>query len=508
MPTEPPTSLRAALDFLKAQGELVTVDNEIDPIYEISGLQKACENGPAFLFEKIKGYHGVRDAGNIFSRRQRVAALFGETDPRKLKLRCMEAIKKPLPSRVVKEAPCQEVCITEGIDITATLPVLKHTEKDGARVIGGGIALLSGGYFSGGTHLSFNRMHFRGRDWASIALGPGSHMGDAAFISHRGQKLPVTINIGISPAATMVAAAEFLHTIVPEGSDELGFAGALQGKPVDIVPARTVDAYAIADAEWVIEGYIDLKRKTWETEEAEKLGRGGVAPLFPEWTGYMGRAYQQPVFQATALTHRKDKPIYHSILACSLETHIAGAGFREACYFELANRLRPHLVADVNILEDIAGWGSNIIFQVHKKGRADEGHHRNILLGALAASRGLRLAIAVDEDVNIYSPQDVLWAVASRANPATAIIRGAGGRIGEMLMPAERASASQEREEVRYEGGLAIDATVPVQTKWNFERARHPVDKVELSRWLTPEEIKNIQGMQGEYARWLAQTGR
>ncbi len=70
----------------------------------------------------------------------------------------------------------------------------------------------------------------------------------------------------------------------PTGEDEIGAAGALQGSPVEIVRAKTVDAYAIANAEWVIEGYIMPSERVWETEEAKRLGRQGETMLHPEWT--------------------------------------------------------------------------------------------------------------------------------------------------------------------------------------------------------------------------------
>ncbi len=71
------SSFRSPLEFLKQKGELLTVKGEVDPIYEIAGIEKSLENGPALLFENIKGYPDVRDAGNIMSREQRVADIFG-----------------------------------------------------------------------------------------------------------------------------------------------------------------------------------------------------------------------------------------------------------------------------------------------------------------------------------------------------------------------------------------------------------------------------------------------
>ena len=94
--------------------------------------------------------------------------------------------------------------------------------------------------------------------------------------------------------------------ILPYGCDELGVAGAAQGFPVRVVKARTVDAWAIADSEVVIEGYVDPRDRRFETAEAEADQTQGKHHFHPEWAGYMGKAYKAPTFHVTAVTMRKD----------------------------------------------------------------------------------------------------------------------------------------------------------------------------------------------------------
>ncbi len=502
------SSLRDTLAFLEGSGQLEKISAEVSPILEISGIEKSLENGPALLFENIKGYPGVRDLGNLFSRTDRVASMFGvETYP-EVKVKCLESLRHPLPPKEVQQAPCQEVVVTDKIDVMSTLPILLHTERDGGRIMGGGNTLITGKYFRGGSHVSFNRMNFRGKNWSSISFGSSSHLEWTAFIEHRSEKIPMTINIGTPPAVITAAASIFLHTIVPIGSDELGFAGALQETPVEIVKAKTQDAYAIAQSEWVLEGYVDTKERAWETDEAEKLGRIGVAPFFPEWTGYLGRAYRLLKFNVTAITHRKDRPIFYTPLANGFECDIASSLFREACFLELADRMRPGLVKDVNIIPGVAGCAGHVIFQVKKARRADEGHQRNLLSAALAAGQGTRIVVVVDEDVDIYSPEDVLWALTTRLNPSTGIVRVAAGGMGQALMPMERAGiALQASDEIRQEGGIGLDATVPFDGKWNFERSKHPVDKVDLRKFFSAEDLARMKAMQSQYARVMAKRG-
>ncbi|MBI4331175.1 MAG: UbiD family decarboxylase [Chloroflexi bacterium] len=501
------TSLRGTLDFLKKEGELLEINEVIDPIYEISGVQKVLENGPTILFNKIRGYPHARDVGNIFSRKDRPPKIFGFSNVTELRLACREALAHPLPPKVVKDAPSQEVVITKDIDVMGYLPITKYTERDGARIIGGNNTFLSGKWHGGGTHLSFNRLNFRWPAACSLAIGAGSHLESAAHLLHRGEQIPVTLNIGTPPACMMIAGAGFLHPLVPVGGDELGFAGRLQGKPVEIVKARTQDTYALAESEWVLEGYIDTKQKAWESDEAEKLGKEGVAPVFPEWTGYLGRAYRLLLFKCTAITHRKDRPIFFTPQANSFEGDMVGSAFREACFWEIADRIRPGLVTDVNIIEGVAGWGGNIVFQVRKRSRADEGYQRQILSAAQANAIGLRMAVAVDEDIDIYSADDVLWAITTRVNPRRDMIVGAGGGMGQVLMPMERIEMAQGNVQYSFEGGMAFDATVPFENKWNFERSKHPVDKVDLKKWVSEKDISRIKAQQSDYAKLMARKG-
>ena len=225
------TNMRGALEYLDSKGYVLHVTEEVDPIYEIAGIQKALDKGPILYFEKVKGYPDFVDIGNFFSRREPLADLFDVDDPKKLKFKFVDALSKPLPPTVVTEAPCQEVVITENIDVKAMLPIIKHTELDAGRIMGCGNQLLTDTYREGDTNISFNRIHFRGKDWASISTAQITHIGMVAFKTHRDKRIPITVNINPSPAVGMVAGAWMVRTIVPHGSDELGIAGAFQGAP-------------------------------------------------------------------------------------------------------------------------------------------------------------------------------------------------------------------------------------------------------------------------------------
>ncbi len=497
-------SLRDTLDFLNKEGEVITIGAEIDPVYEIAGVLKTCDNGPALLLENIKGYPGVRVAGNVYSRAERLAKLFGTGDYKGLKFKCWEAIKKPLPPREVSKAPCQEVVITRDIDVMGTLPIFKHTKKDGGRVLGGGVVCLRGEHCWGGSDVSYKRMHFRGKDWGTI-LARGGHIGEA-LVAHKGKKVPVTVNIGTPPAIVVTAAGGSVHTIIPQGSDELAIAGAIQGSPIEVTRAKTVEAYSIANSEWVLEGYIDTTQRVWETEEAEKIGGQQPTLFFPEWPGYVGTAMQVYKLQITAITHRQN-PIFLSHLTHTIEHDLILGLIKEACFYELTQRMYPGLVVDVNIPPAV-GVESMVVLQVKKRDSSDEGLQRNIINACLGADINLRLIVVVDEDVDIYSADDILWAIVSRVNSATDIVKGGDVRR-RTLQPIERVDQSGKplQETTITSGAIGMDATVPFGARQLLERTHYPVDDIDINRWLSEQQMSAIRAMQNDYARVLARTG-
>ncbi len=485
------SDLRKYTEFLKEKEEIFLVQKEVDPIYEVAGISKSWEGGPVVLFENIKGYPHARIITNIFPRRDLLAQLFDVSEYKQIKFALLEKLKKLIPPKVVDSGPCQEVVITENIDVLKVMPIIKHTEKDAGFILGGGNTFIYGP--DNATHIGFNRMNFRGKDWSSLSINLGTHV-EYHVLEARKEKttLPLTINIGTPPAVLFVAGAGFLTPISVE-SDELAIAGAIQGAPVEICKAKTVDAYSIANSEWVIEGYVDTSEKVWESKEAETLG-DDKTPFFPEYTGYMGRARQTYKFKVTAITHRKDKPILYAPLAHSFSAGNLVALLDEVILLQAADRICPGLVRDVNVLKGFCNGG--VVVQVKKRRRRDEGYQRNIIHALFTTLYNLQVVIAVDEDIDIYSAEDVWWAVTTRVDPLTDIItypsmRGADNFPLEKLVPQAMGTAAK----------LGIDATVPYPLRWKFELGKYP--EVDLTKWFTKEEITKGQNLQDEYAKIL-----
>ena len=513
MPAEELKSLRSTLEALKKDGLVLETDREVNPKLEMTAIQKLLDGSPPIIFNKVKGYANARLATNVMGSDKIIARMFGAKDRKELKFKIHESILQPLPPKIVDKAPCQEVVIDKNVDVWPVVPMIQHTPTDPGRTLGAGRTVASPKQFWGGWHIGYNRMNFREdlgwKDHSTFQISPGSHTDQIMTKYYKKEPIPFTINMGVPPAATMVAGSGFMYTILPRGCDELGIAGAIQGFPLEMVKCKTIDAYSIAEAEYVLEGYLDTTKRAWESPLAEKDQKQGVHPFHPEWSGYMGKAYRTFQFNVTAITHRKDRPIYDPLIVHGYDDHNIGVICREACFYELAERISPGFCVDTHIPMCIPDWGG-VIFQVKKRRVRDEGFPKNILAAALSCSLGARFAMVVDPDINIYSMDDLMWALATRVDAKEGITIVAPGGMGQTFQPAERSSAGAKewtQSNIKFSGAIGIDATVPYQYKEAFERASYPIDVVSLKDWFTDEQIEKARSFQEPYAKWFGESG-
>lgn len=481
------TSVRSLVQDLSERGRIVRSSHEIDPRFEVTGVLKALEGGPALLFDNIKGYPGQRIFCNPFSSNERVCSLFGAPDVRSLKQVGMAAIRRPIPARRVDVAPCQEVVVSGGdVDVLRSMPIPTYTETDPGRILGG-VVLLAGDDI--GSCISYKRMHFQGGNWASLAFIPGSHFEHWVLDRRRaGKNLALTVNISPPPAVMAIAAGGGIPAVVPAGSDELAMAGGLQGSAVTVCKARTVDAMAIAEAEWVIEGYIDTRARVAESAQRAKDPEA-FAPFFPEWHGHEGEAETTYKFIVTGITRRRDDPIFDVWLAHSLQLPNLVRLVNDGPLLEYLDRLSPGLIRDVNALDSMKQMG--LVIQVKKRFRRDDATVRSLILAAFGLSMALRMVVVVDDDVDIYSADEILWAMSTRLDaqrnaivipePAHSI------RAGGPLKPVAR---------------IGLDLTGSKAEQQRYWRGEYPA--VDLSRWFTAEQIAAATSEQGEYAGLLA----
>jgi UbiD family decarboxylase len=509
------TSLRSALAFLDSQGDLLTTNVEVDPDLEITGVQKHLDGGPVIMFNNVKGKPHARAITNLFADINVMHKLFGFTGPRDRTVKLANAMRNPLkPVEVPSSAaPCQEEVITDDLDVNKYITAIRHTELESELTVGSGISCVIGPYFNGGSHIGYNRMNFRWGNVGTFQASPGSHMWQVITEHYNDEKpIPLTMCFGVPPACTVVAGGGFDYVVLPKGCDEVGVAGAIQGTPITIVKAKTVDAYAIAESEYVLEGLLYPRDKRYETAESEKADKQGKYFFHPEWAGYMGKAYKAPTFKVTAITMRKrsSKPIIFPLGVHTADCANIDQKLREAAIFELCERLQPGIVQDVNIPYCMTDWGGCVI-QVKKRNKIEEGWQRNFLAAILACSQGMRLAIAISDDCDIYSMDDIMWCLTTRVNPHTDILNPIPGGIGQTFQPAERMTAGDKEwtaSNTRFEGGMGIDATVPFGYEQDFHRPVYPIDKVSLKKFFSDAEIAKARERMEGWVLSLARTGR
>jgi len=508
------SSLRNTIKWLLSEGDVVETSKVVDPDLEITALQKKLDGGLGLLFRNVKGYDHIQAITNMYANRNVINKMFGWKDEKDRTIQLAKALTHPIPPEIVTKAPVQEVVITDDLDVNKHVLAIRHTALESELTIGSGQTVVVGKYFDGGTHISYNRMNFRWKNVGTFQISPGSHMWQI-MTAHYGAKdpIPLTMNFGIPPAAQLAAGSGFDYVVLPKGCDELGVGGAIQGFPLRIVKAKTIDAYALADAELVLEGYLHTRDKRYETREAEEAGVQGKYFFHPEWAGYMGKAYKAPTLHVTAITMRDPKK--EKITIWPMGVHTADAQnndqlIREAAIYELCNRLQPGIIQDVHLPYCLTEWGGCII-QVKKRNKIEEGWQRNFLSAILSCSQGMRLAIAVDTDIDMYSMDDVMWALTTRVNPQTDILNPLPGGRGQTFMPAERMTAG-EREwtgaNTRFEGGMGFDATVPFGYEQDFHRPVYAVEKVDPNKWFSKAEVTRIQSYMHGWVESLARTGR
>src|SRR5437763_2173368 len=355
------TSLRSALEWLDTQGDVLRTDVEVDPDLEITGVQKHLDGGPVVLFNKVKGKPHVRAITNLLADMNVVDKLFGYQTPQERTRKIADAMTHPLtPIEVSQnEAPCQEEVITDDLDVNKYITAIRHTELESELTIGSGISCVIGDYFKGGSHIGYNRMNFRWGNVGTFQASPGSDMWQIITEHYKDdQPIPLTMCFGVPPSCTLVAARGFDYGVLPQGWAEIGVAGAIQGSPVNIVKARTVDAYAIAESEYVLEGLLYPRDKRYETAEAENADTQGKYFFHPEWAGYMGKAYKAPTFHVTAITMRKreTRPLIYLLGVHMLDCNNIDTTLRESAIYELCERLQPGIIQDVHITYPMTVW--------------------------------------------------------------------------------------------------------------------------------------------------------
>jgi len=480
--------LRSALELLKTMpGQLVSTDIAVDPSAELAGIyryvgsggtvERPTKLGPAMVFNNVKGHPDASVVIGVLSDRKRVAALLG-TKPEKLGFMLRDAVKQAIDPVVVDKdkAQCQEVvykATDPGFDIRKILPAPTNTPEDAGPYVTLGMCYASD-VETGESDVTIHRLCLQSKDEITMFFTPGArHLG--AFREKAealGKPLPISISIGVDPAIEIAACFEPPTT--PLGFNELSIAGAIRGKAVELAPCLTIKENCIANAEYVIEGELLVGKRLREDINSN------TGKAMPEFPGYTGPANPEvPVIKVKAITTRK-KPIMQTCIGPS-EEHVNMAGIpTEASIIDMVERAMPGRLQ--NVYAASPGGGKFMAVLQFKKGvPSDEGRQRQAALLAFAAFSELKQVILVDEDVDIFDMNDVMWAMTTRMQGDIDIVTIPGVRC-HPLDPSNDPSCSWSIRDHGIACKIIYDATVPMTEKHRFERAKFM--EVDPKKWL------------------------
>ncbi len=481
--------LRSALELLREiPGQLIETNTEVDPEAELSGIYRYVGaggtvrrptkvDGPAMLFHNVKGHPDASVVIGVMASRERVARLFGcrKEELGHLLRKCAEDPIMPVLSE--EKAPVQEIVhysTDPDFDLFRLIPAPSNTPVDAGPYITLGMCYATHPD-TGLSDVTIHRMCIQSKDELSIFLQPGSrHIGAMAErATELGKPLPISVSIGVDPAISVTSCFEPPTT--PLGFNELSIAGALRGEPVRLTRCVSVDECAIADAEYVIEGEI-LPGSNHVVED--RNSHTGYA--MPEFPGYNGPASHECwLLKVKAVTHRKD-PIMQTCIGPS-EEHVNMAGIpTEASILGMIDKALPGKV--LNCYAHRSGGGKYLaVLQCRKTVHTDEGKQRQAALLAFSAFPELKHVILVDEDVDIFDTDDVLWAMNTRFQGDRDIITIPGVRC-HPLDPSSSPVYSSYIRDVGISCKTIYDCTVPFDLKERFERA--PFLEVDVEKWL------------------------
>ncbi len=388
--------LRAFLGKLREAREVIDIREPLSIDYEVGALCRRLSDaeGPAAILHRV-GDSKAPLAVNVYGTRRRLAMAIG-ADENNLLTYVADKLKSRIPTELRKDgaAPCQEVVISgEDVDITRW-PFPLWNLGDAGRYITAGNIIARHPEF--GWNIAYHRAQLYGPKELGICMAPEHHLRFAADEARGRHKVEAAIVIGVRPSISIASGSDF-----PIGDYELDVAGALEGKPIRTVRCKTVDVEVPDDTEMVVEGYFG----------GEVRDEGP----FVEFTGYQTKVIQSPVFTITAITHRRD-PIVHGVFAGKppCETNTIWRELEESIAFETLRGRYPLLKAvhrPPELGRDFIG-----VLQINAE-RLRPGIIRTLSLATAAVMPRLKYIIVIDDDIDLFNFNDVMWAVATRCDP-------------------------------------------------------------------------------------------
>jgi 4-hydroxy-3-polyprenylbenzoate decarboxylase len=411
-----PADLREYLDRIEQAGELKRITAEVDPIEEMSAIVylAAREIGaPAFLFERVKGYDTPVLWNMWGSSTNRLAAAMGVPmglSPRDLILAVRYRLGRKIAPVVVDSAKAAVFANTlSGDDVDVfRFPAPKHWPLDGGRYIGTCDAVITRDPERGHLNVGTYRMMIHDRNHVALYMSPGK---DARLHMERwwaqGKPCEVIALWGVDPTTFLLSGIT-----LPKTESELDYIGGLKGKPVDLLNGKFTGLQFPAGSEIVMEGVAypnDLQRE---------------GP-FGEFTGYYARPKDPSPRVEIKAIHFRNKPILTAALMAdywpSNDSALQFAVIRAARIWNDLDKLGVPGIKGVYAHPAAAGGFGMTIVSLEQR---YAGHAQQVLALAAQCPGGAyftKWIVAVDDDIDPTDINEVLWAMATRCNPADGI---------------------------------------------------------------------------------------
>ena len=371
--------------------EVARVKNPVAPRYEITALLTQLEKQkrfPLLFCENVAGSEAPVVINAQASRKLMALALECRTE--ELAAKFSQRQGEPLAPVEVNNAPVHDQVKTgDDVDLTK-VPLLTHYDVNAAPYITAGI-VVAADPDSGVRNTSYNRLMMARKRELRIFMAVGRHLWTLHNkMERRNEPLPIAVVIGVHPLFSLGAQA-----FTPSTDDEYAVIGGMIGEALRVVKAKTVPILVPADAEMVIEGKIlaNVRR-----EEGP----------FGEFTGHAVSKDERQVIEVTAVTHRKNY-IFQDVHAGYTEHKLMGAVPREAALIKAVRQTVPTVK---NVCMPVSG---NCRFHAYISiAKRTPGQAKNAICAAFASDMLLKHVVVVDEDIDVFDEEQVLWAVSNR----------------------------------------------------------------------------------------------
>ena len=438
-----PHSLRTFLESI--DNRMLHIREPVDPARQVGYL--CSESSGPLTFHNLTGYPGWRLTDILIKDRNGQAAAFGLDDPKGV---CPYLAERMATQRgksvMVADGPVKENKMLGKEVNLHKLPIPQHSVGDGGRYLGSGLTITKDPE-TGIRNESIIRMMVTD-DPQKATFWMAARHNYAHYLKYvaKDEPMPMAFAIGMHPVYEIMSNWSGRH----EDFDELEYGAGILGEDIEMVKCDTIDLEVPAHAEIVIEGLV---------HPHDRMPEGPFGEFTTFGSGAEGPA---PVYQITGITHRDD-PIFRHMQATWFTDHQPLITLpMEATYY---NRLRD-THGNTNIKDIfVPPWASQFMMIVQMEAKWD-GQARDVLMSALTGPNlHVKVAIAVDDDVDIYNAEDVLWAISCRTNPADMVHIMPGSRLHPLDVSIPE--VGDEYTVMRIGGKMAIDATKPAT--WRAE---------------------------------------